>query len=75
MNLSDIPQQLARYGYTITAQNEIVTRGGKTTGVKVEVKKGRMRAFNSHGLLWSGSDIGKFLEKYWYAQPLQETKL
>jgi len=72
MTTEDIKNQLAKYGYTITTEgNFIVTPSGKVTGVKLAIKRGRIRASaEATGVLWTGVDVGKFLVSFWYAKPL-----
>jgi hypothetical protein len=60
--------QLACYGYTLNAAYEI-TRGEKNLRVVVSVKGARIYARQQTGaLLWSGPDIGWFVERFWFAK-------
>lgn len=64
-------EQLARYGYTLNAGE--IHRGDKPRGVLITVKGARFQARTRAGaLLWSGPDVGHFVEKFWYAVKIQE---
>lgn len=63
--------QCSKYGYTISETGRISTPSGKETGIFLSYSKGYYRARSADGkLYWSGDQIGKFLEKFWYAKQI-----
>ncbi len=70
-----IIDQLAEYGYSLDEMNRIVTPKGAATGVIASFRKGRIRVTDVSGkLMFSGSDIGNFLEKFWYAKKIKRAQ-
>jgi hypothetical protein len=70
-------ERLAEYGYTLNEVGELVSPKGRPTGVRVAIKRGRIRAFVAVDgcLLFSGADIGRFLEAFWLATKLPAVPL
>lgn len=70
MNIQEIKQSLSEYGYTLSDDNEIVSPKGAYTGVCVTIKKDRLQCRSKAlgSLLFTGSDIGNFLESFWFAE-------
>ena len=54
---------------TLTEEGQI-TRGGKSLGVFCKRVKGRWEVRNLQGLVvFSGHDLGQFVERFWYWEP------
>lgn len=70
--MEQLTADLAAYGYSVDANNQIVTPAGKATGATVWfAKRGRLQVRNGNkDLLWSGPRIGNFLESFWFAKPV-----
>lgn len=70
--LRQVQDVLSKYGYAIDADGYVYNRSGKRTDVKLSKKGPRMQARQgtTGALLWSGSDVGDFLRRYWHAEPL-----
>lgn len=66
-----VSADLAAYGYSLDADNQIITPAGRASGATVWfAKRGRLQVRNSaKDLLWSGPRIGNFLESFWFAKP------
>ncbi len=61
--------QLAPYGFSLDAEGHIVSPTGKVTGVTITEKRGRLLCRDHAGaLLFSGHDLGRFLERFWFAE-------
>lgn len=62
--------QLAEYGYPpISAAGQMLSKTGTLTGVFITAKKERFYARLSSGaLLYSGPNLGPFVEGFWYAK-------
>lgn len=75
MNIETIKQSLSEYGYTLSYENEIVSPKGKLSGVSITIRKDRLQCRSKAlgSLLWSGANVGDFLESFWYAEKLQKT--
>lgn len=64
----DFQAALKPYGASVDDRGEIIKNG--PTGVRLECKGGRVRAYGSAGLLFSApaseEAVGRFVESYWY---------
>ena len=57
---------LEKYGAALTEEGEI-TRGGKLLGAFCKRSKGRWQVRDNKGrLMFSGPDLGQFVERFWY---------
>jgi hypothetical protein len=64
--------QLASYGYTLDAAG-MIHKGNKALGVILTAKGKKLQAKSASGqLLWSGPDVGVFVEKFWYVVRLEK---
>lgn len=70
-----IEATLQRYGAHLTDDN-FVAKGEKVTGVRFDVKKGRLRAVSRDGQLFASfptaniaAGVANFVEKFWYWKP------
>jgi hypothetical protein len=65
-------ERLLEYGYGLRLSDGLVLRAsGLPTGVFLSGTGGRLVARTQDGgKLWSGSDVGQFLERYWYAKKI-----
>jgi hypothetical protein len=65
------------YGFQVRPDGIIRLKDGKESSLKVVIKKGRLRIENKNtsDLVYSGANkpenIGKFLEKFWYAEKIK----
>ncbi len=67
-------EQLAKYGVKLT-ENDFIEDDKGPTRVQVKYKNNRFRAEGTdekigNWLLWSGPDLGNFLERFWFFKPL-----
>lgn len=66
--------QLAPYGYRLAADGcNLLAPDGAATGFWVNRKGPRyqVRLAVDRTLYWSGSDLGRFLEDFWYARKVE----
>ncbi len=70
--MEELTADLAKYGYSLDSDNQIVHPSGGVSGATVWFAKGgRLQVRNSNkDLLWSGPRIGNFLESFWFAKPI-----
>ena len=66
-----IADGLAPYHAALDSEGFIQTERHGVTGVRMTIKRGRIRAESAAGgLLWSGpvtpEAVGQFVEKFWY---------
>ena len=75
MNIETIKQSLSEYGYTLSDDNEIISPKDKLSGVSITIKKDRLQCRSKAlgSLLWSGVNVGDFLESFWYAEKINKT--
>lgn len=72
MDMQDYLRELSLYGAGLTEDARIITPSGKTTGVQLVEKKGRLRFENkSTGHLIASyparhGSVGAFVETYWF---------
>lgn len=66
-----VSSTLARYGASLTDDDRIA-RPERVTGVRLEIRKGRLRAMNGESLLASfpaadvAGGVAAFVERFWY---------
>jgi hypothetical protein len=62
----------AEYGYGVDADGRILLSSGKLSSCRVVNHRGGIRVIahreSGANTLWTGSDIGAFLEAFWYAK-------
>lgn len=65
-----LQEQIRAYGYKLDTRGQLISPKPRCTGVYASVRRGRMyMRFADETLLWSGTDAGEFLQKYWYEKP------
>lgn len=63
-------KQLAPYGYSLTDSGRLIMPSGKPAPLQVAGRGSRYRVgfASDNALVWSGPDLGRFVEAFWYAK-------
>lgn len=69
MTAGHLRMRLAEYGYGLSDTDQILSRAGKPLNITARQKGDRVVcvAMSTGRMVWSGADVGQFVETYWYA--------
>lgn len=72
--IAELKKRAGEYGYIVDDDGSIILKSGDASPCRIVNHRGGIRVIgyrnaDSPVTLWTGTDLGKFLEAFWFAKP------